>query len=435
MREAEYAIFADKHNWKYAWFGEHHALTEYSHMSAPEVVMGYIAAQTDYIHLSTGINSLSPRKEHPVRYAERAAMLDHFTNNRFEWGTGRGAGSHEMATFNIMDTRLDQGRVGRGGPGDPADVGAGRLHVRRRALHRADAPQRAPQALRQGSPADLGGVRQPAHVRKAGELGIGAIAFNFEPIFNLQGRIDAYKEGVANCTEPDRPVQERQRDDHELGDLLRDREEARKIALRNGRGYLVTMVNLYHDTMPKSQDAITWPSAPLSLRDLSAGDEDALLDELIEGGYMLCGTPDEVSEQISRWGDVGMDQLVFGLPVEGLHHDEILECLELFGDKVIPEFDTDRTHSTDRYRATAQPKYAKFNQPLPEASSGRRSSPRARSSSSRADDALVRPCPATAPPPRNGCSAKPSGCSRGAGSTRSPCARSPKRPGSATSRP
>src|SRR5215207_8229010 len=85
MREAQYVIFADKHNWKYAWFGEHHALT-------------------DYIHLGTGINSLSPRKEHPARFAERAAMLDHFTNNRFEWGTGRGAGSHEMALFNIMDT-------------------------------------------------------------------------------------------------------------------------------------------------------------------------------------------------------------------------------------------------------------------------------------------------------------------------------------------
>ena len=65
------------------------------------------------------------------------------------------------------------------------------------------------------------------------------------------------------------------------------REEAREIALRKGRGYLVTMVNLYHDTMPKSQDAITWPSAPLSLRDVAAGDEEALLDGLIEGGYML----------------------------------------------------------------------------------------------------------------------------------------------------
>ena len=84
------------------------------------------------------------------------------------------------------------------------------------------------------------------------------------------------------------------------------------------------MVNLYHDTMPKSQDAITWPSAPLSLRDLAAGDEEALLDGLIEGGYMLCGTPDEVSEQIAAWGDVGMDQLVFGLPIEGMHHEEVL---------------------------------------------------------------------------------------------------------------
>ena len=72
---------------------------------------------------------------------------------------------------------------------------------------------------------------------------------------------------------------------------------------------------------------------------------------------MLCGTPDEVSEQIASWGDVGMDQLVFGLPIEGMHHEEVLACLELFGDKVIPEFDPDRTHSTDRYRATAKPKF------------------------------------------------------------------------------
>ena len=45
FREAEFVVFADKHNWKYAWFGEHHALTEYSHLSAPEVVMGWVAAQ------------------------------------------------------------------------------------------------------------------------------------------------------------------------------------------------------------------------------------------------------------------------------------------------------------------------------------------------------------------------------------------------------
>ena len=34
-REIAYVIEADKYNWKYAWVGEHHSLTEYSHMSAP----------------------------------------------------------------------------------------------------------------------------------------------------------------------------------------------------------------------------------------------------------------------------------------------------------------------------------------------------------------------------------------------------------------
>nr|MCS5677257.1 LLM class flavin-dependent oxidoreductase [Acidimicrobiales bacterium] len=90
LREAEYAILADKHNWKYIWFGEHHGLTEYSHMSAPAPVMGWVAAQTDYIHIGSAITSLPTNKEHPVRIAERAAMLDHVTNNRFEFGTGRG---------------------------------------------------------------------------------------------------------------------------------------------------------------------------------------------------------------------------------------------------------------------------------------------------------------------------------------------------------
>jgi hypothetical protein len=73
-----------------------------------------------------------------------------------------------------------------------------------------------------------------------------------------------------------------------------------------------------------------------------------------------------VSEQIAAWGDVGMDQLVFGLPIEGMYHEEILACLELFGDKVIPEFDKDRTHSTDYYRAQAKPKFGTFAHPLPD---------------------------------------------------------------------
>ena len=79
-----------------------------------------------------------------------------------------------------------------------------------------------PKPYGKGHPAIWVACGNPPTFTHAGELGIGAIAFNFEPIYNLRGRIDAYKEGVANCTEPDRSVHERQRDDDQRRDLPRD---------------------------------------------------------------------------------------------------------------------------------------------------------------------------------------------------------------------
>jgi hypothetical protein len=93
-----------------------------------------------------------------------------------------------------------------------------------------------------------------------------------------------------------------------------------------------------------------------------------LLDMVIDMGLMLCGTPEEVSEQLQTYHDVGADQVVFGLPGEGIEHDEILECLELFGSQVIPEHDKDPVHSTARYRATGTPKFPEFAFPVPDLS-------------------------------------------------------------------
>ena len=366
MREAEYAIFADGHNWKYAWFGEHHCLTEYSHMSAPEIIMGMVAGQTEYIHLASGINSLSPRKEHPVRLAERAAMLDHVTDRRYEWGTGRGAGSHEMASFNILDTdstKSEWDEVVREIPRmwEQVDYSHHGKHFTVPTPHNV-----LPKPFGQGHPPIWVACGNPPTFKKAGELGIGAIAFNFEPIYNLRGRIEAYKEGIANCAEP---IGQFMNDNLMMTNgvmCFEDRAKARRIALERVHGYLVTMVNLYHDTMPKSPDAITWPSTPIRLADMvGSGDPDELLDQLIAGGYMMVGNPEEVSEQLEAYKTVGCDQLVFGLP-QDLHKDEILELIELFGDKVIPEHDSDRIHSTDRYRANAKPKYPKFSKQLPD---------------------------------------------------------------------
>jgi alkanesulfonate monooxygenase SsuD/methylene tetrahydromethanopterin reductase-like flavin-dependent oxidoreductase (luciferase family) len=359
-REIAYVVEADKRNWKYAWLGEHHSLTEYSHLSAPEVVMGYLAAATERIHLGTGIMNLSPRVNHPVRSAERVTVLDHVTEGRFEWGTGRGAGSHEIATFNILDknsTKSEWNEVIREIPRmwEERDYTFEGEHFTVPYPHNV-----LPKPYDVGHPPIWVGCGNPATFTQAGTLGIGAIAFNFEPVYNLKGRIEAYKEGVADCTEP---LGQFVNDNVMMTNAvicLSDRKRAREVALRPGRGYLYSLVCNYHDTIPHADNVPVWPARPTTIAD------EEMLDHLIAGGWLLCGEPDEVAEQAERYQSVGCDQLVFGLPSDSLAHEEVLEMLEVFGTKVIPEFDRDPVHSTTRYRQSAKPKYQPFNFPVPE---------------------------------------------------------------------
>jgi alkanesulfonate monooxygenase SsuD/methylene tetrahydromethanopterin reductase-like flavin-dependent oxidoreductase (luciferase family) len=360
MQELSYPIHADKYNWKYAWFGEHHALTEYSHMSAPEVVMGYVAAATEQIHLGSAIMNLSPRVNHPVRNAERAAMLDHVTNNRYEWGTGRGAGSHEIASFNILDkdsTKVEWEEVIKEIPRmwEQRDYQFSGDHFEVPTPHNI-----LPKPYGAGHPPIWMACGNPPSFGRAGELGLGAIAFNFEPIHNLKGRVEAYKEGIANCSEP---LGQFKNDNIMMTNAvicLEDRARAREIALSAGRGYQYSLVGLYHDTMPKKEGAPVWPQPPMQIPN------EEILDQVIAAGSLLCGTPEEVCEQLAAYQDVGCDQVVFSMAPEGVERDEVLEMIELFGTKVIPEYDKDPVHSTTRYRQQAVRKHPEFNQPVPE---------------------------------------------------------------------
>lgn len=356
MREAEYAILADKHNWKYAWFGEHHALTEYSHMSAPYPFMGYVAAQTNRIHLGSAITSFPTTKEHPVRFAERAAMMDHLTEGRFEFGTGRGAGSHEVATFNgtlLSETKAMWDEVIHEIPRmwEQKDYSHHGKHFSVPTPHNI-----LPKPYGSGHPPIWVACGNPATFAKAGAHGIGAIAFNFEPIHNLKGRVEAYKEASEQVTDQIGQFQNNNVMMTNAVICLEDRDEARAMAKRNLRGYRVTMVNLYHDSMPKSPDAIVWPNAPQRF-ELS----DELLDKAIQGGYLLCGNPEEVCEQVVAYQEVGCDQVCFGTPDEGYTHAQTLEMIEVFGKYVIPEFDKDPLHSTTRFREQAVPQFPAFN--------------------------------------------------------------------------
>ena len=274
MREAEYVIFADKHNWKYAWFGEHHC---------PHRVQPHVGARgrdglrrrPDRLHPPL-LRHQQPLAAQGAPGALRRARRDARPLHAATVSSGAPAAAPAATRSRASTSSTSPPPRPSGKKWSRRSRGCGSRSTTRSTASTSPCPRRTTSSpsrtarvtRRSGSRA---ATRPPSPT--AGELGIGAIAFNFEPIYNLRGRIDAYKEGVANCTDP---LGQFKNDNVMITNSVicyENREEAREIALRKGRGYLVTMVNLYHDTMPKSQDAITWPSTPLSLSEIAAGDD------------------------------------------------------------------------------------------------------------------------------------------------------------------
>src|SRR5256886_6412246 len=101
LRELEVSLAVEAAGFKYDWSPEHHFLKNYSHQPAPEVYLSFVAARTKRIHVGTAITNITAAVNHPARVAERIATLDHLSEGRVEFGTGRGSSSAEWGGFAI----------------------------------------------------------------------------------------------------------------------------------------------------------------------------------------------------------------------------------------------------------------------------------------------------------------------------------------------
>ena len=350
MGEAELVRLADQHGWKYAWVTEHHFLTEYSHLSASDVYLGYCAAITDRIHLGSGIFSFNPHKDHPARIAERVAMLDHLSEGRFEFGTGRGAGTREVTGFDIESTEATRpiwDEVMREIPEMFRDEEYAYHGESFRIPHPAPGiPTRnvLPKPWIKPHPPLWVAAGNPPTFEKAARLGLGVLAFTTRSISEMAPLIATYKDAIGDAE----PVGAYTNDNVMITSglvCMEDGRRAREVACDMGVSYLQSLVFHYHDTIPMPEGAVAWPE-PFPEPTLDD------IDWRIESGYLICGDPDECAAQVKAAVDAGIDQLVFGLPLD-MPWEAARESVRLFGDHVIPRFDTDPEHSTSRYRAAA----------------------------------------------------------------------------------
>src|SRR5690242_18453311 len=161
MNALEQVQLADELGFDQVWAVEHHFLEEYSHCPAPELFLTACAMVTKKIRVGFGIVVCVPEFNHPIKIAERTAVLDILSGGRVEVGTGRSATWTELAGFNA-DPDVTKKSWDEFVRCLPRMWTSEKFGVRRRVLVDA-APHDPPEGLPAAAPADVGGRDEPGH--------------------------------------------------------------------------------------------------------------------------------------------------------------------------------------------------------------------------------------------------------------------------------
>ena len=341
MDELAYIRAADKAGFKYSWASEHHFLEEYSHLSANESFLAFAAAQTKNIHLGSGIINLTPPVNHPARIAERVAMLDHLSEGRFEFGTGRGSSTTEQRGFGIEDQELTREMV--------AETLPQIVRMWKETNYSYDGkffsmPERnvLPKPYTKPHPPLWVAAGSPGTFELAARQGLGVLCFAFGPPEGFIPLIEKYKKDIKNAE----PVGDYVNDNVMITTqmlCLEDGGKARQAFADMDSGYYLSLVFRYLDTFPRPDGIPEWPQ---TIPDQTPDQ----IDKAIESGSIAVGDPDEVERAIKRFEETGADQLSFGMLSSAMPIETCEEAVATFGKHVLPKFDKDPVHSTTRQR-------------------------------------------------------------------------------------
>ena len=371
QEESEYTLLqqaleqcelADSLGIDYVWEVEHHFLEEYSHSSAPEVFLAAVSQRTRRMRLGHGIVQTPPAFNHPARVAERIAMLDLVSDGRVDFGTGESSSEAELGGF-LVDPEQKRPMWEEG------------LRVALRCLteepftgHAGDfltMPPRnvVPKPRQKPHPPVWVACSRRDTMHLAAQKGIGALTFAFvDPeearhwIADYYGTLE--REGVP------------------IGDAVNanvacvstfmchpDEDQAllRGLEGANFFGYSLAHYYVFGRHHPGQTDV--WAEYqrrrgehgfdPEAVQ-AAAANNDRLGAKVVEGGLGglrgAVGTPDQIRDFLRRYEECGVDQVIFVSQAGKNRHDHIMESLELFGRKVLPEF-KERDERAERDKA------------------------------------------------------------------------------------
>jgi alkanesulfonate monooxygenase SsuD/methylene tetrahydromethanopterin reductase-like flavin-dependent oxidoreductase (luciferase family) len=355
----EQCVLADRMGFDYLWFVEHHFLTGFSMSPCPEVIYGALSRLTKRIRLGFGVVILP--YHHPVRVAERVAMVDHLSGGRVDFGTGRsapyeqtGMGIDPRDTREMWEESLDM----------VPKIWEDGLFSWEGRFWNVPPREVRPKPYQKPHPPIWVAALQPSTYHLAAQKGIGVMALSVAAPSVLASHIKEYKENVRKA----RPVGKVINDQWLSATMAycdSDNKTGRELAAKSlktffgpDRPYLKDQVGVYEKLIE------SWGGVPEHLQanfaryikkegdtdtdasvDLSGGSAQIAqavwnqfdADTLVERGVLVAGDPESCLKAISIHEAIGVDQLQFLMATETIPHDKVMSSIELFGKYVIPE--------------------------------------------------------------------------------------------------
>ncbi|CAB4702550.1 MAG: LLM class flavin-dependent oxidoreductase [Actinobacteria bacterium] len=346
----EQVRLAEELDFDIIWAVEHTALTMYAHMSAPETFLAYVAGITTRIGIGHGVICLPPKMNHPVKVAERCAMLDILSNGRLHVGFGKGGTEQEAGTFGYSKAELA-----------PMIEEAMRLVPRiwteEIVEHHGefiDLPPRPihPKPLQDPHPPLYMACTQTSTLVDAGGRGIGALVLGFGGPDQVAEKNLVYRKAFASR---DPANQVGSRPTEHLAALcpaivLDDGLEARRIGMRGQRFFMESISHWASAGVLPMPTPDTWPDDLLTqtgdgtnVIETAIGSERFSVDFADPNMALLnpnhaYGTIDDCIAYVERLIEAGADEILFLMQMGTVPHWAQMETIRKIGEHVIPHF-------------------------------------------------------------------------------------------------
>ena len=348
----EQAVYAEEMGFDRVWAVEHHALRWYAHMSAPEIFLTWVAARTSRIRIGHGVVCMPFNYNHPVRAAERAAMLDNLSGGRLDLGAGRGATLQEMSLCGVDPDRTYEEveealrMIGSMWQGDDFEWHGDLLQVE--APPDRDKHVILPRPVQLPHPPLYLACTKRDTVTLAAEYGIGALVLGFAGIDEVTELVKIYKDAIASRT-GDRFVSTVVNDHISAlcpTIVLDDADEALRVGARGQRFFAEAIAHWYGGGPRPTEDTEDEDNVAAIARD-----KEALVARLHEAEIPVSpnttatfnidhayGDADRAIAYVEQLEDAGADEIMCLIQMGTVPQSACMETIRHWGETVIPHF-------------------------------------------------------------------------------------------------